>query len=143
MKILFIGILTEEVIAQTRQEALIGSFVDIHEAVEEVGRICNTYRSLDVDLTVLLTHIGFEEDKKLAEELDPTWGVDIIIGGHSHTLPEKPEVVNNVLIVQAGTGTDQIGRFDILVDTDNNCVSNYHWQSIPIDDSHCPKGSPH
>lgn len=139
LKILFIGILTEEVIAQTKQEALIGSFVDIHEAVEEVGRICNTYRSLDVDLTILLTHIGFEEDKKLAEELDPTWGVDVIIGGHSHTLLEKPEVVNNVLIVQAGTGTDQIGRFDMIVDKENNCISEYTWQCVPIDDIHCPR----
>ena len=139
LKILFIGILTDEVIAQTKQEALIGSFVDIHEAVEEVGRLCNTYRSLDVDLTVLLTHIGFEEDKKLAEELDPTWGVDIIIGGHSHTLPEKPEVVNNVLIVQAGTGTDQIGRFDLIIDKENNCISEYTWQCVPIDDTHCPR----
>jgi len=139
LKILFIGILTEEVIAQTKQEALIGSFVDIHEAVDEVGRICNTYRSLDVDLTVLLTHIGFEEDKKLAMELDPAWGVDIIIGGHSHTLLEKPEVVNNVLIVQAGTGTDQIGRFDMVIDKENNCVAEYTWQSVPIDDTHCPR----
>ena len=139
LKILFIGILTDEVIAQTKQEALIGSFVDIHEAVEEVGRICNTYRSLDVDLTVLLTHIGFEEDKKLAEELDPTWGVDIIVGGHSHTLPEKPEVVNNVLIVQAGTGTDQIGRFDITIDKENNCIADYTWKCVPIDDTHCAR----
>jgi len=139
LKILFIGILTDEVIAQTKQEALIGSFVDIHEAVDEVGRICNTYRSLDVDLTVLLTHIGFEKDKKLAEELDPTWGVDVIIGGHSHTLPEKPEVVNNVLIVQAGTGTDQIGRFDMIIDKENNCIAEYTWQCVPIDDTHCPR----
>jgi len=139
LRILFIGILTEEVIAQTKQEALIGSFVDIHEAVEEVGRICNTYRSLDVDLTVLLTHIGFEEDKKLAEELDPTWGVDLIIGGHSHTFLEKPEVVNDILIVQAGTGTDQIGRFDMIVDKENNCISEYTWQCVPIDDTHCPR----
>ena len=86
-----------------------------------------------------MTHIGFEEDKKLAEQLDPAWGVDIIIGGHSHTFLNEPVMVNNILIVQAGTGTDQIGRFDILVDTDNNCVSNYHWQTIPIDSVHCPK----
>jgi len=48
-------------------------------------------------------------------------------------------VVNDILIVQAGTGTDQIGRFDIIVDTDNNCVSDYRWQSVPIDAAHCPR----
>ena len=139
MKILFIGVLTEEIINQTRNEGLIGSFVDVREASQEVGRICNTYRSEDIDLTVLLTHIGYEEDKALAELLDPAWGVDIIIGGHSHTLLEEPTIVNDVLIVQVGTGTDQIGRFDLLIDTDNNCVSDYRWQSIPINAANCPR----
>lgn len=139
MKILFIGILTEEIINQTRNEGIIGSIVDIYEASEEVGRICNAYHSVDIDLTVLLTHIGFEEDKKLAELLDPAWGVDIIIGGHSHTFLEEPAIVNDTLIVQVGTGTDRIGRFDITVDTDNNCVSEYKWQNVPIDNEHCPR----
>ena len=62
MKILFIGILTDSVLDQTKSEQLIGSFVDIHEAAQEVARICNTYNALDIDCTVLLTHIGFEED---------------------------------------------------------------------------------
>ena len=137
MKILFIGILTQEVIAQTKNDGLIGSFVSINEAAEEVGRICNSYNSLDIDLTVLLTHIGFEEDKKLAAMLDPAWGVDIIVGGHSHTFITEPAVVNDILIVQAGTGTDQIGRFDFVIDTDNNRVESYTWKSVPIDAENC------
>lgn len=139
MKILFIGILTEEVIAQTKNDSVIGSFVGIREAADEVGKICNTYNATDIDFTVLLTHIGFEEDKRLAAMLDPAWGVDVIIGGHSHTYITEPAKVNDILIVQAGTGTDQIGRFDIVVDTDNNCVSEYKWQTVSINESHCPK----
>ena len=139
MKILFIGIITEQVMSQTRNESIVGAFVDIHEAAEEVGKICNAYNAVDIDLTVLLTHIGFEEDKQLAAKLDPAWGVDIIVGGHSHTFIEEPEIVNNIAIVQAGTGTDQIGRFDIVVDTLNNCVHSYDWKYIPINESTCPK----
>ena len=139
MKILFIGIITEGVMTRAKSEGLIGSFLDIHQAAAEVGRICDAHNALDIDLTVLLTHIGFEEDKKLAAELDPAWGVDIIIGGHSHTFIEKPEIVNNIAIVQAGIGTDQIGRFDITVDTDNNCIHEYTWQSIPVNDDNCPR----
>lgn len=139
MRILFIGIITEQVLANTKNEGLIGTFVDVEEASREVGRICNTYNSLDIDYTVLLTHIGWEEDHKLAELLDPAWGVDVIIGGHSHTFIDKPDVVNNVLIVQAGTGTDIIGRFDITIDTVNNCTKDWHWECITIDDEHCPK----
>ena len=138
MKILFIGVITQEVLAHTRMEEYIGSFIDIGEAAEEVGRICNAYNAIDIDFTILLTHIGFEEDKELAAILDPAWGVDVIIGGHSHTLPTEPAEVNDILIVQAGTGTDQIGRFDIMVDTDRNAVDSYTWRTIPINDETCP-----
>ena len=139
MKILFIGIVTEEVLANAKNEGLIGTFVDVEEAAAEVGHICNTYNAIDIDYTVLLTHIGFEEDKKLAELLDPAWGVDVIIGGHSHTLIDKPEVINNILIVQAGTGTDQIGRFDIEIDTDKNCTHTWKWKCLPINEKTCPR----
>ncbi len=60
---------------------------------------------------LLLTHIGFESDLELAALLKPEWGVDLIIGGHSHTILEQPVKVNNILVAQAGTGTDQIGRY--------------------------------
>jgi 5'-nucleotidase len=139
MKILFIGILTEEVLHSTKQDRIIGSFVDVDEAANEVGKICNAYRTEDIDFTVLLTHIGFEADVELAKILDPRWGVDIIIGGHSHTLLEKPEVVNGIPIVQAACGTNQIGRFDIMVNTDTNSIDSYEWQLITIDDDYCPR----
>ena len=139
MKILFIGVVTEAVLANTKNEGLIGSFVDINEAATEVGRICNTYNSIDIDYTVLLTHIGNEEDKELAKLLDPAWGVDVIIGGHSHTLIEKPDIVNNILIVQAGVGTDQIGRFDLEIDTEKNCTHKWKWKCIPINEKNCPR----
>ena len=139
MKILFIGILTQEVLSQTKNDGIIGTFVDIDEATSEIGKICNAYNKIDIDLTVLLTHIGFEEDKKLAAQLDPAWGVDVIVGGHSHTFIEEPAVVNDVVIVQAGTGTDQIGRFDIVVDTDHNCIDSYTWRTVPINNEYCPR----
>jgi len=49
---------------------------------------------------VLLTHIGIEKDRELAALLNPDWGVELIIGGHSHTLMEEPEIVNGIPIVQ-------------------------------------------
>ena len=139
MKVLFIGIITEIVLAACKKDELIGTFVSLDEAADEIGRICNTYNSIDVDFTVLLTHIGFEEDKKLAEMMDPSWGVDVIIGGHSHTFLEEPAVVNGIPIVQAGTGTDQIGRFDIMIDTDRNCIDSFTWKPVPINAETCPR----
>lgn len=72
MKILFIGIITEDILAQTKADELIGSFVDIGEAALEVGNICNAYNGIDIDFTVLLTHIGFE-DYQFSHGMQITW----------------------------------------------------------------------
>ena len=133
--ILLTGIITEKVLDSIKQDRLIGSFVSLEEASREVGKIANAYKNDDIDLTILLTHIGFESDKELAALLKPEWGVDLMIGGHSHTVLEKPEEVNNILITQAGVGSDQIGRFDIVVDDDTNSIIEYKWQLIPIDNN--------
>ena len=55
MKILFIGIITEDVLAQTKAEELIGSFVDISEAAQEVGNIC----------TVSYTHLTLPTNSRV------------------------------------------------------------------------------
>ncbi|MDO4502202.1 MAG: bifunctional UDP-sugar hydrolase/5'-nucleotidase [Coriobacteriia bacterium] len=138
MKVLFIGVITEQILASAKNDTLIGTFLNVEDAAVDVGRICNAFNTTDVDLMVLLTHIGFEEDKALAEQLDPAWGVDLIIGGHSHTLIDEPVVVNGIPIVQVGTGTDQLGRFDIVVDTKKNRMDSYQWQSIPLNDATAP-----
>ncbi len=139
VKILFIGILTQEVLASTRTEKVIGTFIDVEEAAKEVGIICDNYRTTDTDMTILLTHVGLEKDFELAKKLDPDWGVDLILGGHSHTFMDEPAVVNGIPIVQAGTGTDIIGRFDLVFDTKERCLTEYKWQCVPINENTAPK----
>ncbi len=131
--IMFMGIVTEEVLQSLKLDTSIGTFVSLEDAAAEVGKVCNAYKTEDIDLTILLTHIGFEEDKKLASMLDKEWGVDMIIGGHSHTFLEQPEKVNDILITQAGVGTDQVGRFDIIVDDDTNSIVEWKWELLPVD----------
>ena len=138
VRILFIGIVTEEILATTRMEKVIGTFVNVEEAAREVGIICDNYRTRHTDMVVLITHIGIEEDRKLAELLDPAWGVDLIIGGHSHTFMGEPETVNGIPIVQAGSGTGQIGRFDIVYDTFRNRIQDLQWQLVPVREDLCP-----
>src|SRR4030067_1181653 len=96
--ILFTGIITEKVLDSIKQDELIGSFISLEEASQEVGKITNAYKHEDIDLTILLTHIGFQSDIELAKLLKPEWGVDMIIGGHSHTILDQPKKVNNILI---------------------------------------------
>lgn len=56
----------------------------------------------------------------------------MIIGGHSHSILDQPEQVNNILITQAGEGTKQIGRFDIVVEETSNSIVEWQWKLIPI-----------
>ncbi len=134
MDILFTGIITEKIMDALSQDKLIGSFVTLEEASKEVGKITNAYKKDDIDLTILLTHIGLDSDIKLAKMLKPEWGVDLIIGGHSHSYLKKPVKENNILIAQAGVGTDQIGRFDIVVDDDTNSIIEYKWKTVDINE---------
>jgi 5'-nucleotidase/UDP-sugar diphosphatase len=136
--ILFIGIITDKVMDSITRDGEIGSFISLEEARTEIGKICNAYRNNDIDLTVLLTHIGFDSDRELARMLDPLWGVDLIIGGHSHTILEKPACENNILIAQAGVGTNHIGRFDITVDDDKNSIVEWQWRLVEISDKNAP-----
>jgi 5'-nucleotidase/UDP-sugar diphosphatase len=133
-KVLFTGIITEKIMDMIPGDDPVKSFITLEEASSAVGCIANAYRNDDIDLTILLTHIGLESDRQLAAMLDPDWGVDIIIGGHSHSIMESPENVNGVLVAQAGVGTKQIGRFDIVVDDDTNRIVDYQWKLIPIND---------
>lgn len=139
MKVLFIGIITEEVLSKVASEELISTFVNVEEAAREVEKICNAYKRIDIDFTVLLTHIGYENDLHLASLLKPELGVDLIIGGHSHTFLEEPTKINDILVSQVGVWTNQIWRFDIVIDTENNKIESHNWTTIPIDDSHCPR----
>jgi 5'-nucleotidase / UDP-sugar diphosphatase len=138
LDILFIGIITDKVMDSIARDSEIGSFISLEEARAEVGRICDAYKNDDIDLTVLLTHIGFDSDRELARILNPAWGVDMIIGGHSHTILDQPARENNILIAQAGVGTNHIGRFDITVDDDTNCIIDYRWSLVEISDRTAP-----
>ncbi len=134
VKILFIGILTQEVLSTTKSEKIIGSYVNMKRAAKEIGVICDNYRTTDTDITVLMTHIGYENDIALAKELDKNFGIDFIIGGHSHTYMEEATVVNGIPIVQAYTGTDYVGRFDIYYDKERKRIINWVWKCVPIDE---------
>ncbi|MBM7539844.1 5'-nucleotidase C-terminal domain-containing protein [Amphibacillus cookii] len=59
------------------------------------------------DILIALTHIGYNVDRQLAEEVD---FFDLIIGGHSHTTLNQPAVVNGTPIVQTGGNGENIGN---------------------------------
>lgn len=61
-----------------------------------------------VDLLIALTHIGYPQDRKLAERCPE---VDVILGGHSHTVLHQPEQVGRTWIAQTGSHGRFVGRW--------------------------------
>lgn len=87
----------------------------------------------DNDVVIALTHIGFEEDRFLAAN---SQGLDLIIGGHSHTFLTEPSKVldkdeNAVPIVQTGFNGKYVGK--ILLDVkDGERPKFVSYELIPV-----------
>ena len=124
----FIGLLTPSVNERISQEALIDRTVSVRDVRRELVTFFEKEQREPADLTVLLTHIGIEEDRPLASFLKKEWGVDLILGGHSHTFMDAPVIEAGIPIVQAGSGSGQIGRFDLYFDPDTRRLERYSWQ---------------
>ena len=67
----------------------------------------------EVDLLVLVSHLGLPEDMHLAEQ---TEGIDLILGGHTHTTMSEPVRIKNTIIVHSGAYAERIGRIDLDFD---------------------------
>ncbi|MCX8052914.1 MAG: metallophosphatase [Armatimonadetes bacterium] len=62
------------------------------------------------DLVVALTHIGLDLDRKLAVN---TPGIDLILGGHTHTVTPTPEQAGHTWILHHGHHCKQVGRVEV------------------------------
>jgi len=77
----------------------------------------------DIDLTIILSHLGLEDDKELSRRLRSRLGVDLIVGGHSHTAIEELDEDLRIPIVQAGSNGEYIGRLELIVDAEDNSIT--------------------
>ena len=68
------------------------TFAQVEETIRKFLYLRN-----ECDVFILLSHIGYDEDVKMAEKFPE---FDLIIGGHSHTQIDGGEVHNGVLITQ-------------------------------------------
>ena len=96
------------------------------------------------DLVICLSHIGYDykdDPKKVSDKIlaTQTEGIDLILGGHTHTfLPEPQNFINrkgkNVLVNQVGWAGLLLGKIDFYFDKNKN-VKNISWNNQVIDDS--------
>ncbi|KOY15585.1 hypothetical protein AMS66_15425 [Paenibacillus xylanivorans] len=77
----------------------------------------NMLQDEGINKIIALTHLGYSEDLKLAEAVE---GIDIVVGGHSHTILNKPVVVEThtdpTLVVQTGEYDVSLGQLDVTFD---------------------------
>lgn len=78
-------------------------------------------------MLVALSHLGVETDEILANTYPQ---FDLIIGGHSHTTMTKPLMVNNVMIVQAGSGLKNVGMTTLHVTKGK--ISDRSYELVPL-----------
>ncbi len=81
------------------------------------------------DVLIVLTHLGFEDDVKLAQMFPEA---DAIIGGHSHTRVEKEHIINGVLITQAENKLKFVTR--LTFDVENGKVVSKKAELLPLAD---------
>ncbi len=91
------------------------------ECVEEIEN--------ETDLIIALTHLGLESDINLASNVE---GIDIIIGGHSHTVRWEPENVGETKIVQAGSYGKYVGKIRLEFDAENYENYNFSYELIEV-----------
>lgn len=87
--------------------------IDFRSPFED-ARVCvKELRGHRVDLVVALSHLGYSQDRKLAHEAP---GIDLIIGGHSHTRLAQAVYENGIPIVQTGAYGAALGRIEVRFD---------------------------
>ena len=145
VRILVSGFLTKSAIDQTKNDELISSLLDIVDPLDTLDAIIESSGKEEIDsnidLTIVLSHIGYEEDKAFAKALSEyNISPNLIIGGHSHTLPDDLIFVGDTAIVQAGTGSGHIGRLDVYFNKETKEFEpdSWTWQAIEINEETAP-----
>ncbi len=64
------------------------------------------------DIIVVLSHCGLQADRELAAKVP---GIDVIIGGHSHTKMLQPELVGQTIVVQAWEHAKALGVLNLRI----------------------------
>ena len=96
-----------------------------HETLQ--GYIDELRKEKKVDCVVVLSHDGFSVDQELAKKVK---GVDFILSGHTHDPSPKPIIVNDTVILIAGSHGKFVGRLDLEIK--NKKVTDYSFKLMPV-----------
>lgn len=124
VKIAIVGIVTEETPESTHPKNVVGLRFN---SIEKTIRKYLQELTGKTDIIIVLSHIGHHADRELAEKVK---GIDVIIGGHSHTKVTKPVRVGNTIIVQAWEHGKALGVLDLTIEDKKIVRFDGHLEEI-------------
>lgn len=108
--------------------------------IEDAKKMVAEFEKMGINKIVAITHIGYDDNPAVDNDIElakAVKGIDIIVGGHSHTALAEPVVskANNAptIIVQAGQYADNLGTLDVTFDK-NGIVTAHEGKLIKIAD---------
>ncbi len=84
-------------------------------------------RAQGAEVVVLLSHDGFDVDRKLARRVD---GIDVLFTGHTHDAVPEPEEVNGTLLISSGSHGKFLSRLDL--DVKGGRIADWRYRLIPV-----------
>jgi S-sulfosulfanyl-L-cysteine sulfohydrolase len=93
----------------------------------DVAKNVAAVREEGAELVVLLSHNGFDVDRKLAGRVP---GIDVILSGHTHDALPEPVTVGNTLVIASGSNGKFVSRLDM--DVRDGKVQGYAYRLIPV-----------
>jgi len=130
MKIGIFGLMGKD----AAEKAPFASPIKFGNPVETAKEMVKVLREKEkVDMVICLSHSGLSKNKSRSEDeilARKVQGIDVIVGGHSHTRLEQPLVVNSTLILQASAYGKCVGVLDLLWDQGKAKLQNYRLIDI-------------
>jgi 5'-nucleotidase/UDP-sugar diphosphatase len=122
-----IGLITKSVPTLTQKKCSAGCTFE--DPIDAARRLVPIVRE-KADVVVLLTHCGVEVDAAIAGAVD---GIDLIVGGHSHTELKTALEVNGARIVQAKCYFERVGIVDFVWDPETGKIAEFSSRLVAID----------
>src|SRR5690348_13535655 len=94
---------------------------------EEVRAQVEAARKAGAQLVVLLSHNGFDTDRKLASRVS---GIDVVLTAHTHDALPEPVQVAKTLLIASGSHGKFLSRLDL--DVDGGQVKAFRYRLIPL-----------
>ncbi|GAB4260582.1 MAG: thiosulfohydrolase SoxB [Pararhodobacter sp.] len=94
---------------------------------ERMQEMVNEVRADGADVVVVLSHNGFDVDRKMASRVQ---GIDVILTGHTHDALPEPVLVGNTLLIASGSHGKFVTRLDL--DVRDGRMMGFRHKLIPI-----------